>query len=95
MGQLVRQGNERKGFLEKLREFLYGMTLHDGALLALRKKAQIEHLFMLVTMGDMLGIPIIPPYYALRLLPFALPRVPGWKRYLVREKDLTDKADFG
>lgn len=55
----------------------------------------MEHLFMVVTMGDMLGLPIVPQYYALRLLPFALTGLHGWKRFMMREKDLTDKADFG
>lgn len=92
---MMSRDNEGKGFLERLREFLYGFTIYDGVLAALKKKAQIENLFMLVTMGNMLGVPIIPQYYVLRLLPLALPRIPGWKRYMMREKDLTDKADFG
>jgi hypothetical protein len=91
----VSRSDESDGLLLKVREFFYGMMLHDGALIALKKKASLEHLFMLVTMGDMLGVPIVPQYYALRLLPFAIPRLPGWRRYLFREKDLTDKADFG
>jgi len=91
----VSRDNEPKGVLRTLREFLYGMTMHEGALVALRKRALMQHLFMVVTMGDMLGVPIVPQYYALRLLPFALPGLRGWKRSMMREKDLTDKADFG
>ena len=26
----------------------------------------MEHLFILITMGDMLGVPILPPYYSLQ-----------------------------
>ena len=33
----------------------------------------MEHLFILITMGDLLGIPILPPYYSLRLLPYVVP----------------------
>ena len=36
---------------------------------ALEIRASMETLFMLVTFGDMIGLPILPPYYALRLLP--------------------------
>jgi hypothetical protein len=50
----------------------------------------MEHLFILVTMGDMLGVPILPPYYSLRLLPYAVPQIATWKRRMLREKDLTD-----
>jgi hypothetical protein len=50
----------------------------------------MEHLFILTTMGDMLGVPILPPYYSLRLLPYSVPQIATWKRRMLREKDLTD-----
>ena len=50
----------------------------------------MEHLFILITMGDMLGVPILPPYYSLRLLPYVVPQISTWKRRMLREKDLTD-----
>jgi len=51
-------------------------------------------LFVLITMGDWLGIPILPPYYTLRLLPYVVPHLAGWKCCLLRERDLTDLTDF-
>ena len=53
-------------------------------------QASMEHLFILVTMGDMLGVPLLPPYYSLRLLPYVVPQIATWKRRMLREKDLTD-----
>ncbi len=50
----------------------------------------MEHLFILTTMGDLLGVPILPPYYSLRLLPYVVPQIATWKRRMLREKDLTD-----
>ena len=44
--------------------------------------------------GDLLGVPILPPYYALRLLPYAVPRINRWKRSLLRERDWTDLNDL-
>jgi hypothetical protein len=41
-------------------------------------------------MGDMLGIPILPPYYSLRLLPYVVPQIATWKRRMLREKDVSD-----
>jgi len=35
-------------------------------------------------------VPILPPYYSLRLLPYIVPVVNVWKRRLLRERDLTD-----
>jgi hypothetical protein len=79
-----------KGLLGRLREVTYGMAAHDMTRYALRTRASMEHLFILTTMGDMLGVPILPPYYSLRLLPYAVPQVATWKRRMLREKDLTD-----
>jgi len=79
-----------KGILGRVREVTYGMAAHDMTRYALRTRASMEHLFILTTMGDMLGVPILPPYYSLRLLPYAVPQIATWKRRMLREKDLTD-----
>ena len=54
----------------------------------------MESLFMAITFGDMLGLPIIPPYYSLRLLPFIVPSIATWKRRVLRERDLTEEHDY-
>ena len=72
------------------KEFLYGMAGHDMTRFALKTRGSMEHLFILITMGDLLGIPILPPYYSLRLLPYVVPQISTWKRRMLREKDLTD-----
>jgi hypothetical protein len=79
-----------RGAVAALREITYGMAAHDMTRSALRTRASMEHLFILITMGDMLGVPILPPYYSLRLLPYAVPQIATWKRRMLREKDLTD-----
>jgi len=73
-----------------VKEFVYGMAAHDMARYALKTRSSMEHLFILITMGDLLGVPILPPYYSLRLLPYVVPQVATWKRRMLREKDLTD-----
>ena len=45
---------------------------------------------MLVSFGDLLGVPILPPYYSLRLLPYIGPLLNRWRYRMLREKDLTD-----
>ncbi len=69
---------------------LYGMAGHDMTRYALKTRGSMEHLFILITMGDLLGIPILPPYYSLRLLPYVVPQISTWKRRMLRERDLTD-----
>jgi hypothetical protein len=75
---------------QALREVIYGMAAHDMSRAALRTRASMEHLFILITMGDLLGIPILPPYYSLRLLPYVVPQIATWKRRMLREKDVSD-----
>lgn len=79
-----------RGFLEAVQEIMYGMASHDMTRYAIRTRASMEHLFILITMGDLLGVPILPPYYSLRLLPYVVPQISTWKRRMLREKDLTD-----
>ncbi len=76
--------------LDAAKEVVYGMASHDTVRYALKTRASMEHLFILITMGDLLGVPILPPYYSLRLLPYVVPQIATWKRRMLREKDLTD-----
>jgi hypothetical protein len=73
-----------------VRDVMYGMASHDMSRYALRTRASMEHLFILITMGDLLGVPILPPYYSLRLLPYVVPQISTWKRRMLRERDITD-----
>ncbi len=77
-------------FRKMLGEVLFGMSGHEAVRMYLRTRGNMDHLFMLVTFGDLVGMPIIPPYYTLRLLPFLVPSLQNWKRRLLREKDLVD-----
>ncbi|MGE5237092.1 MAG: hypothetical protein ACM3O7_12150 [Acidobacteriota bacterium] len=79
-----------KGMWSGLRQTIYGMAAHDMSRAALRTRASMEHLFILITMGDLLGVPILPPYYSLRLLPYVVPQIATWKRRMLREKDVSD-----
>ena len=61
---------------------------------ALEMRASVESLFMLATVGDMLGVPVMPPFYSLRLLPYLVPQVKTWKRRVLREREFTDEHDY-
>ena len=77
-----------RGWRRTLHEFMYGMSGYEIAQQALEIRAKMETLFMLGVFGDMLGVPILPPYYGLRLLPFVVPQVETWKRSVLREREL-------
>jgi hypothetical protein len=66
------------------------MTLHELDLELKKEKGYINNLFMLIVFGDLIGLPLLPSYYSMRLLPYMLPIIKTWKRSILREKDLTD-----
>lgn len=76
------------GWKRALREFFYGLAGYEIAHEALEIRAKMETLFMLGVFGDMLGVPILPPYYGLRVLPFVVPQIETWKRRVLREREL-------
>jgi hypothetical protein len=80
-------------FIRALRDILYGATVYEMVRDLRKERGQLEQMFILVVFGDLLGVPILPPYYTLRLLPYVVPKLAGWRRSLSREKDLTDLCD--
>ena len=79
-----------KGSPLVIREIIYGLMLHEMDLEMKKEKGHLDNLFMLVVFGDLIGLPLLPPYYSLRLLPHIIPSLETWKRRVLREKDLTD-----
>jgi len=73
-----------------LAEILYGLAIHDQVRALARQRGSLEHLFVLISFGDLLGVPILPPYYSLRLLPFVVPLINNWRRRMLRERDVMD-----
>ncbi len=74
------------------RQIFFGMTTFEWVRDLERERGETERLFLLVVFGDLVGLPLLPPYYTLRLLPYVLPVVHRWKRGLLRERDWTDLA---
>ena|SRR3990172_2881350 len=83
-----------KSFQKTTREFMFGMVGLELAGHALEMRASLESLFMLATVGEMIGVPILPPYYSLRLLPHLVPQIATWKRRVLREKEFSDEHDY-
>ena len=84
---------EMQSLANTLREILYGMSVYEWVREIEKERGSVERLFVLVTFGDLLGVPILPPYYALRLLPYVVPLVEGWRMSMLRERDMTDMFD--
>ena len=73
-----------------VREIMYGFMVHEMDMELKKEKGHLDNLFMLVVFGDLIGLPLLPPYYSMRLLPHIIPSIETWKRRVLREKDLTD-----
>lgn len=80
--------------VEAIRQFVRGALVRMPALVPMKERAGMERLFFLTVFGDHLGIPVMRPYYSLRLLPNVVPRIRPWMHSLLRQRDLTDKM-FG
>jgi hypothetical protein len=78
----------------RLREFLFGVTGYEFAREAAEMRAVLETIFMVATVGDMVGLPVMPPYYALRLLPYVVPQTATWRRRVLRERHVTEQHGF-
>jgi hypothetical protein len=74
-------------------EMTYGATIYEMVRDLHKQRSHLEHLFILIVFGDLMGVPVLPPYYTLRLLPFVMPNIAGWRRSMLRERDLTDLCD--
>lgn len=85
--------NQVQSFVRALLDMIYGATVYEMVRDLKKERSQLEHLFILAVFGDLLGVPVLPPYYTLRILPYIVPYVTGWRRTMLREKDLTDLCD--
>lgn len=73
-----------------LNEVFYGMTAYELEVQCRKGRGELDNALMLVVFGDLVGLPIFPPYYSMRLLPYVIPHYKTWKRNILREKDITD-----
>jgi len=72
--QLTHWREQARAFVKMLGEMVYGATVYEMVRDLNKERGMIERLFVLVVFGDVLGVPILPPYYALRLLPYVTPK---------------------
>lgn len=91
--RLSSAGSTLKRVGKGLLDILYGATVYEMVRDLNKEKGHLEHLFVLVVFGDFLGVPILPPYYTLRLLPYVVPRIANWRMSMLRERDITDLCD--
>lgn len=74
------------------REVFRGMTVHEFEMELRKERGTFDQLFLLIVFGDLIGLPMFPPYHTMRLLPYILPRIESWRRSVLREKDLSERV---
>jgi hypothetical protein len=85
-----RMGEKVDRLAKSLKDFFVGIAYFEIGQTARQEKLVWQDLFMLLTFGDLLGVPILPPYSSLRILPHVLPGMDPWKKRMLRERDLTE-----
>ena len=73
---------------------MYGLTGYEFARYAVERRRELESIFMIVTLGDLIGVPVLPPIYSLRLLPYVVPEIGMWKRCLARRKEFWEREEY-
>jgi hypothetical protein len=84
----------KERFSSTVRDFIYGMTGFEFVMQAREMRGSLEAVFMAITLGDLMGIPVIPPIFALRILPYVVPSIESWKRRFAREREISDNEEF-
>jgi hypothetical protein len=88
LGERVGEGIE--GLKKFLKDFFFGIAYLEIEQTVRQEKKSRQSLLLLLTFGDLLGVPTFPPYYSLRLLPYVFPSLDSWKKGMLRERDLTE-----
>lgn len=93
MGSRVFQSGPSKKW-EAIRQFVHGLTGYDFARHATEMRHEVEAIFMIVTFGDLIGVPVLPPIYSLHLLPYVVSDITRWKRQMARRKEFWEKEEY-
>jgi len=85
-----RMGKKIESLGNFLKDFFAGIAYLEIEQTVRQEKNSRQNLFLLFTFGDLLGVPVFPPYYSLRILPYVFPALDSWKKRMLRERDLTE-----
>jgi hypothetical protein len=73
--------------MKPIRKLFVGFAGWAHSVMAMSQKATPDNLMTLFFFGDLVGLPIIKPYYALHRLPHLFPRLDGWKLSMMKKLD--------
>ncbi|MDI3297971.1 MAG: hypothetical protein QJR08_02260 [Bacillota bacterium] len=79
------------GWREKVRQFLWGLFYYDSYRETAEQARKLDDLVRLMIFGEFLGLPLMNASISLRLLPYALEGLPGWRERLAQEVDIVEE----
>ncbi len=79
-------------FKRAAKEFLFGLFYFDLYWETRKEAAKLRDAVNLLIMGELLGLPLMTTPIMLRLLPYLLPEIEGWKQRQLRERDITEEV---
>lgn len=92
----VALGREPRGAWKRLvfhaRELVWGLVLYDFWRELETRRRRYQDAMNVVLMGEFLGIPTMSSVITLRLLPYLLPDLKGWKARQLREAEVLEEA---
>ncbi len=69
-----------------LKDILYGLFIFDFEQGLRAESLRNTDVFLALTAGELLGLPLHTSYYTLQLLPYVYDELPFWKRRVCRER---------
>ena len=81
-----------KRLLQVLKEMAWGLFFFDFYNENLKMRLRYNDAVNLLVFSEQLGIPLMNSYVSMRLLPYFVGELEGWKRREMREREILDDA---
>ncbi len=78
--------------MQVARQFLWGFFFFEMFHELQKEKARYSDAVNLIIVGELLGLPLMNSVIALRLLPYLLPELDGWKHRQLSEVDIIEEV---
>ncbi len=77
---------QKQPWSRNLKDVLYGLFVFDFEQNLRAESIRNTDVFLALTVGELLGLPLHTSYYTLQLLPYVFDELPFWKRRACRER---------
>ena len=81
-----------KRALEAAKEALWGLFFFDFYTDNMKMRMRYNDAVNLLVFSEQLGIPLMNSYVSMRLLPYFVGELEGWKRRELREREILEEA---